>query len=211
MGVDRMNCIPLLPTADTEFASLPAPSTHMMQEVRAQAHVYLPQMEQCSRCRSDAVGLLGHDRSGEFADDLRQCASIPARMNLKKPNVAVASWEGMLINQHLGEARAFWIFTQTDKGYEHIDTREAPTAGGGDDRWTALATTLADCRCVLVNGVGARPQTLLEQHGIAVLEVEGVIEEGLAAVYETQDYSRLSVRKKKACQVGCTGAGGGCG
>jgi nitrogen fixation protein NifB len=211
MGVERMNCIPLLPTADTEFAPLPAPSGAMMHEVRAEASIYLPQMEHCSRCRSDAVGFLGQDRSAEFADELRQCASIPVGMDVSRPKVAVASWEGMLINQHLGEAQAFWIFERTHKGYEHVDTREAPAAGGGDDRWTALANSLADCRCVLVNGVGARPRAVLEQHGIAVLEVEGVIEEGLAAVYETHDYSRLLVRKKKACQVGCTGTGGGCG
>jgi nitrogen fixation protein NifB len=172
--------------------------------------MHLPQMQHCSRCRSDAVGLLGHDRSGEFADDLREAAATPV-LDESRPNVAVASWEGMLINQHLGEAQQFWIFGRTEHGYEHLDTRDAPTPGDGAGRWESLADILLDCRCVLVNGVGQKPREVLKAHGIAVFEVEGVIEEGLAAVYDTSDFSRLLVRQKKACQAGCTGTGGGCG
>lgn len=210
LGADRLNCIPLLPTANTAFESVPAPSADMMHALRAQAGLYLPQMEHCTRCRSDAVGILGQDRSGEFAEDLRE-ASRAVVMDESRPCVAVASWEGMLINQHLGEAQQFWIFRQAQGGYEHVDTREAPAAGGGENRWESLAQILSDCRCVLVNGVGENPRSVLRAHGIAVMEVEGVIEEGLAAVYDTQDFSRLPVRKKKACQAGCTGTGGGCG
>lgn len=210
MGADRLNCIPLLPTANTDFANLPAPSGEMMTQVRAEAGLYLKQMEHCSRCRSDAVGLLGQDRSAEFADDLKAAAGRLV-MDRSRPYVAVASWEGMLVNQHLGEAPQLWIFKQTENGFEHVDTRNTPAAGGGDGRWESLGQMLSDCRCVLVNGVGEKPRAVLRSYGVAVVEVEGVIEEGLHAVYETNDFSRLLVRKKKACQAGCTGTGGGCG
>lgn len=210
MGAVRLNCIPLLPTAGTDFADIAPPSTELMHQVRAEAGLFLPQMEHCSRCRSDAVGLLGQDRSGEFVDDLRAAAGGIA-MDRSRPCVAVASWEGMLINQHLGEATQLWIFRQTDRGYEHVDTRNTPPSGGGDSRWEDMAELMSDCRCILVNGVGEKPRSVLKAHGVAVIEIEGVIEEGLNAVYQTNDFSRLLVRRKKACQAGCTGSGGGCG
>ena len=111
LGADRLNCIPLLPTAETPFADIAAPTHDLIQKVRTQASMYLPQMEHCSRCRSDAVGLPGEDRSGEFVDELRRASSTLV-FDDSRPCVAVASWEGMLINQHLGEAQQFWIFRQ---------------------------------------------------------------------------------------------------
>lgn len=211
LGADKLNCIALLPTAETEFEALESPSAEMMQTVRGQASVFLPQMTHCSRCRSDAVGILGQDRSAEFTDDLRDCASGFGLLDQSRPYVAVASWEGMLVNQHLGEAAQMWIFKPGQNGYDLVEVRETPTPGGGVSRWDALASRLSDCRCILASGAGENPKSVLKTLGVPVVEVEGVIEEGLDAAYKGGDFSRLLVRKKKACQAGCTGAGGGCG
>jgi nitrogen fixation protein NifB len=67
MGVDLFNCMALLPTADTVFADVVEPDKETMARLRATGEKHLPQMPHCKRCRADAEGLLGNDRSGEMA------------------------------------------------------------------------------------------------------------------------------------------------
>ncbi len=59
LGASLHNVIPLLPTANTAFASIAEPTSEEMEQIRLSAQRYLPQMRHCSRCRSDAIGLLG--------------------------------------------------------------------------------------------------------------------------------------------------------
>lgn len=65
-GADLMNCIPLLPVANTRFARTTPPSQHTMHNLRAEAEEVIPQMRHCTRCRADALGLLGED--GQLED-----------------------------------------------------------------------------------------------------------------------------------------------
>ncbi len=58
LGVDVMNCLPVIPVADTPFAELVPPSPDDMHRLRNTASQYVPQMNHCRRCRSDAIGLL---------------------------------------------------------------------------------------------------------------------------------------------------------
>jgi len=87
-----------------------------MEEVRAQAEKYLPQMRHCTRCRADAVGLLEEDRTEEFRGCLSACATLPAA-SMPRPYVAVATQEGVLVNQHLRETRSFEIWERSEDGY----------------------------------------------------------------------------------------------
>lgn len=216
LGADMHNCIPLYPTADTPFADLPQPTAAQVSQIRAEAGRFLPQMTHCQRCRADAVGLLGHDRSGEFSGCLSACSTVDTTAasadDRSRPFVAVASWEGMLVNQHLGEATDLWIFAPDESGaaYRLIEMRKTPPAGGGNQRWLDLAAILHDCRCVLVGGIGQSPRDVLTQRGIRVIEMEGVIEEGLDGVYRARDMSHLK-KRFQGCGSGCTGTGGGCG
>lgn len=73
LGVDLLNVMPLKPVENTEFSGLVEPSKADLEAVRKVAEQYLPQMRHCKRCRSDAVGLLDQDRSGEFASCLSDC------------------------------------------------------------------------------------------------------------------------------------------
>ena len=61
LGVDFLNCMALLPNEGTPFADIPEPDSQRMAELRNRAEEYLPQMRHCTRCRADAVGLLGAD------------------------------------------------------------------------------------------------------------------------------------------------------
>ena len=126
-----------------------------------------------------------------------------------RPFVAVATREGMLVNLHLGQAASFQIWGPGRSGFDLIEERDAPPAGGGDTRWNNLAEILDDCRHVLASGVGESPRGILTGCGVEPLEVSGFIEEALKAIYAGDDLSAMRVRKGKACCVGKTGQGGG--
>jgi nitrogen fixation protein NifB len=211
LGVDLLNCMPIYPNKDTPFEHIEEPGGEMMEEIRTKAGRYLPQMHHCTRCRADAAGLLEEDRSSEFRAYLRQNAGQPIDLP-DRPYVAVATMEGVLVNQHLGEAYKFQIWSQTPDGLRCIEERMAPEPGGGIARWKELAMTLKDCRAILVSGIGESPMKLLTQYGIAPIEMTGFIEPALEAVYSGRSLSAFKVRRQSGCSrgLGCVGSGDGC-
>jgi nitrogen fixation protein NifB len=131
LGAAVLNIMPLLPTAGTPFAAVPEPDRKVVQMARAIASRYLPKMTHCSRCRADAVGLIGEENrqrdidllqiaarpakapSGPSTPTLQNIDSHPSREALselriiptqERPYVAVASRDDVRINRHLGEA-----------------------------------------------------------------------------------------------------------
>jgi len=205
LKADVLNCMPLFPVAETPFGILPEPSKEMIQKIRKGAAHFIPQMYHCTRCRSDAVGLLGQDRAAEFSGCLNQAAAGPTHPAQRRPCVAVASWEGVLVNQHLGEATHLWIYKRTDAGYEFLEERATPPAGTGSQRWVDLAGVLSDVSTLLVAGIGAAPNEVLASQGIAVVEMEGLAQEALHLLQRGGDIRAL--RKRQA--TGCAGRGGG--
>ncbi len=211
MGVDLFNCMAMLPNADTPFADMGEPDKPTMNALRNKCQEYLPQMRHCKRCRADAVGLLGHDKSGEMAGCLKSCASMPKAVNKPRPYVAVASLEGMLVNQHLGETNKFLIYGQDGDSFKLIEERLAPPPGGGIGRWQALTRLFHDCQAVMVAEMGESPRQIFADAGIKPITISGFIEDGLAAVYSGQGISALKRRAKKSCGSQCLGTGTGCG
>ncbi len=211
-GAHLFNCVPLLPSVRTPFASLPAPDPAMVSRVRAAAGVHLPLMEHCLRCRADACGLLNEGSAEESLSVLRAAAelTIPTT-RAARPNIAVATREGLLINDHLGEAASFAVFAPQGSGFCLVENRAAPPAGGGPSRWRDLAAGLADCRAVLVAGVGPSPRRTLELSGLRVVEAEGLIEDALEPLFRDAPLPASMARRFEGCGNGCGGTGQGCG
>lgn len=212
LGADVMNCIPLIPTQDTAFEDLPAPDAKTVARLRFQCGDLVRQMLHCARCRSDACGTVGDENSDTVIRLMHEAAALPHEPSQDRPYVAVASLEGAFINQHLGEADRFLIFRECEDGdFEHIAVRRAPTPGSGGNRWKQLATTLADCRALLVSAAGPTPTETLRKHGLPVHTTEGLIEEALACVFEGRPLPKKF--KEFSCGKGitCTGTGTGCG
>ncbi len=210
LGVDLLNCMPMHPNANTPFEDLKEPSEQLMAEIRGKAEVHIPQMHHCTRCRADAVGLLGADQADEFLSCLHASASrLPSAG--ERPYVAVATLEGMLVNQHLGEAERFQIYGRFESGFVLVEERPAPPSGGGLMRWVELARTLHDCRAILVSGIGENPKEALIRSGILPVEMNGFITLGLEAIYEGGHFPALKGRRegyaKGKC---CPGEGAGC-
>jgi len=211
LDVDIMNCIPICPVAGTSFADLAEPEKDEVKKIQALASKYLPQMKHCRRCRSDAVGLLNEDRSSEFSSCLNACSKLVLPVSESRPYVAVATREGMLVNQHLGEARRLQIWGQKEGGYYLVEERRTPKPGCGPKRWKELSEILQDCRAVLASSIGDSPRKILEKNGIIPVECSGFIDAGLAAVYGAEDISVLKGRRRGLAGGCCSGGGGGCG
>jgi nitrogen fixation protein NifB len=116
---------------------------------------------------------------------------------------------------HLGESARLVVYGRdpsTPSGFKFIEIRRSPAPGGGKSRWVELADTLHDCRALLVNASGPSPRSVLEERGISVIEMEGLVEEGLAAVYDERPIPATLKRRFSGCSKGtaCRGTGTGC-
>lgn len=216
MGIDILNCVPYYPNQGSAFENLEEPSREMVKKIRDAAGKFVKQMRHCTRCRADAVGLLGEAPSTALMNTLKECEQLPETPYVqKKPagrtHVAVASMEGVLVNQHLGEASKLLIYGKRDGMVTLIEAREAPPKGGGFSRWEELAGTLSDCGTLLVSGIGESPRQALAESGLDIMEIEGVIDDAVRAVFDGQSLKHLIKRNMTACGAGCQGTGMGCG
>lgn len=67
LGAYIVNVIPLIPVPGTNFANMRAPTPKERKALQDLCESDIKQMRHCRFCRADAVGLLGEDRSSEFA------------------------------------------------------------------------------------------------------------------------------------------------
>ncbi|MFZ4802429.1 MAG: nitrogenase cofactor biosynthesis protein NifB [Chlorobium sp.] len=213
LGADILNCLPYYNTRETVFENIEEPSADLVKEIQNATSEFLPQMKHCARCRADAVGIIGEINSDAIMQKMAEAAAMPNNSAECRPYVAVSSLEGVLINQHLGEAERFLVYGMDDSGEcILVDSRKAPPGGGGQQRWEALADTLGDCRALLVNGAGDSPKKVLKAKGVDVLVIEGVIEEAVHGLLTGQDLKHLMKSSQiHACGSSCSGTGGGCG
>lgn len=211
LGADIGNAIPMYHVAGTPFADLAPLPKDRIGMLRKQAEAYLPQMSHCARCRADAAGLIGEAQNGEIMDLLQQAAHPPVSLN--RPYAAVASMEGIFVNQHLGEASGLWIFALENGRATLRDRRPAPPPGGGEDRWEEMARLLQDCHTVLVSGIGPYPTAILERSGIRVTVMEGLAKEGVEASLTGKSIPAILLKTAGQCGIGsqCRGNGMGCG
>jgi nitrogen fixation protein NifB len=172
LGASVQNVIPLLPTANTAFADIPDPTQEEMKRVREVARKYLPQMEHCSRCRADAVGLLGQRKATETQTEVTKMLAHP---QIPNAYVAVASSDGARVNVHLGEADYLLIYYISSSKPKLVGLRRIPPLTTEGSRWTTLATLLHDCQLLLTAGIGPLPKSLLQQHGMQIRTVRGRI------------------------------------
>ncbi len=211
LGADVMNCIPLYPVANTPFAGFTEMPLSEVKAIRGRVAEIIPQMEHCTRCRADAVGLLGQDQSQELVSLMKDSAAGLFDDRSTRPYVAVASMEGILINQHLGEAEKVWVFEFDEISPRLVAMRDAPEEGGGNARWRELAKSLEDCHSILVSGVGRAPRWVLENSGLRVIEAAGLISTAMESLYRSGEVPVAMQKQFKSCgSSGCQGTGTGC-
>ncbi|MDR2518264.1 MAG: dinitrogenase iron-molybdenum cofactor biosynthesis protein [Spirochaetaceae bacterium] len=105
--------------------------------------------------------------------------------------VGIASIDGVLINEHFGRSKWFYIIDIEAGGASAVFERRpvAPLCQCGDHAASGMASALealADCTAVLAAKIGPAARQSLEERGIAVFEEPAEIAEAvqkLAAYY----------------------------
>jgi len=207
LKVDILNCVPFYHTKSSAFANLKEPSKEAVGEIRKKAAQYIPQMYHCARCRADAIGILGEENNAELVEKLKECSELPGIYDEKRPYVAVATLEGALVNQNLGKARELFIYGKKDEQIIFIESRKTPEPGQGMKRWEKLAEIIDDCRVLLAHGIGHNPREVISKKGIDILELDGMIDDALEAVFEGHSMNYMIRRDIEARNRPCEGAG----
>jgi nitrogen fixation protein NifB len=208
LGVDILNPLPLYPAEGANFGQAEVPDARDLVRVKAGLTGVLPVMNHCARCRADAAGLLGQD-DPKFAELMRQSAETPALALRARPRVAVASMEGLLVNEGLGQARRFLVYEMREGRPSLLEARPAPPMGGGDQRWAEIASLLSDCGMLLAGEAGPNPSRVLAEHGLQVHSVEGLINQLLPLAFSGADLTPY-IKRNFSCSTGCGGGQQGC-
>lgn len=107
----------------------------------------------------------------------------------------IATTDGIVVNQHFGRAEKFYVYEVEEGKYKKVECREVPPVcqGGEHDDTQMLKTikSLSDLDCLIVSRVGIRAQQMLEQNGLSVYEMPGMIEESIQKVYGYIEVQKL--------------------
>ena len=208
LGADLLNLMPLCCVPGTPFENASPPDPTDIRRLQDEAEAILPQMRHCTRCRSDSVGKLGEAMPETLQEALLDASRLPLEPDDERPCVAVASREGMIVNQHLGEATTLLVYRPNGSGYAFVAARNAPPPGGGEERWRTLGRILGDCRALLCSSAGPTPIRALRGMGLEVLETEGLIDDLLDAIYHSRSVPPPA--QPHTCGARCSGDGLGC-
>jgi len=109
-----------------------------------------------------------------------------SRREVSKLKVAVASGNGLTIDQHFGKAEQFMIFELTPNSVSLLEVRRPAVKenvsyqdSGGKDGVRQRIDLLADCRAVLCTRAGECAREQAGNTGLTVLEKEGPLSEAL--------------------------------
>ncbi len=113
--------------------------------------------------------------------------------------IAVASSDGIVVNQHFGHAEKFLIYEVTDSGnFYFIETRtvEPVCSYGNHDDGKLLKNLrkIQDCKYLLVSRIGTGASIQAEQLGITPMELPDMIEESVRKVISFEQIQNLFER-----------------
>lgn len=110
----------------------------------------------------------------------------------EKSRLAIASSDGIVVNQHFGHAKKFYIYEVENKQINFVEVRDVvPVCHQGshdDGEMDAAMKNLEDCNYLLVSRIGPGAAAVAEQYGLEVYELPGMIQDSIQKV---QDYEEL--------------------
>ncbi len=177
MGAKEIELVPFAP--DPQQADVPEPPTRVhMEQIGKLTGQYLATISR--QVAEDACGCSSGCGCGAKPSVL---PGLP-RPSAERPRVAVVSTTGMDVDLHLGQAKTLLIYGPRDDGLTCLlETRQAPAAGSGENRWEQLAEILHDCFALLAASAGQRPREVLGSLGIRVIITEENIEGTVDVLY----------------------------
>ncbi len=194
LGATVENVMQMIPVPGSVFQDLPQVPQGLLTERRAACSAYLPQMLTCQQCRADAIGTLRDDRRAQVEERERTLAQGRALADTSETTpsnpgaaprtvdprvghytVAVASRDGVSVDEHFGHATAFTLYESDGLAVEKVGTRDIETFckgsdGCGEDEHEAqlsrIISALDGCDAVLALRMGDMPARTLRRRGI---------------------------------------------
>ena len=97
--------------------------------------------------------------------------------------IAVASSDGIVVNNHFGHAAKFHIYEVCGDEIKYLEVRKVePVCDGGthdEKRLNENIEKIGDCRYLLVSRIGEGAAAAVEQKGITPYELPGIIGESI--------------------------------
>ena len=189
MGVYIVNILPLIPVEGTKFSDLRAPTPLERRDMMDRCELDVKLMRHCRQCRADAIGLLGQDRSSEFAH-IEGCGLKESSINVTfdtvrdESKVAVATSDGKTVNSGFGNASEFRIYA-TDGGtvrfLRTVPIDRSESVAGRDHRHhiESIVKQLEECGTIIVEEIGPLPSKMLAGLGIKVVISSGDVNEAV--------------------------------
>lgn len=181
LGADAIMVDPYVPLGKCIWPGetpLDPPTGEMLEKARAAAAVHLPLISPKGPCGAEQPS----EDVQSLLDEIQSANGLP-KPDEARPNVAIASTNGMEVNCHLGHAHRFMIYGPKNGLPCLMEMRDAPEPGAGDNRWESLAAVLSDCKVIAVESAGPNPTNILKSKGITVFKVTGEIESVVEHVY----------------------------
>jgi len=189
LGIYMVNILPLIPVEGTKFSDLRAPTPLERRDMMDRCGLDGRMMRHCRQCRADAIGLLGQDRSAEFAN-IEGCGLKDSRINVTfetehdESKVAVATSDGKNVNSGFGNASEFRIYATDGNTVRFLKTVAVDRSGsvaGKDhrDHIESIIRQLEDCGTVIVEEIGPMPSRILSELGVNVVITQGDVNEAV--------------------------------
>jgi len=116
-------------------------------------------------------------------------------VNSMEIRIAVASSDGVSVDQHFGRAIQFRIYRLIDNGYEFIEVRKTdPACSGQQHSETGLEQTaarIADCQGVVISQIGAGAIDVLIAQRTLPFTMEGSVDEALQVLLKSNQFKYL--------------------
>ncbi|WP_243375117.1 NifB/NifX family molybdenum-iron cluster-binding protein [Geotalea sp. SG265] len=104
--------------------------------------------------------------------------------------VAVATSDGLAVNEHFGRTKAFVIYELIDEQWRQVEERQTLPACNGHchsgDFLDSTVSLLNDCQGVIVNQIGPTAIDVLLGSNMLPFSLDGSIEEALATVLQSK-------------------------
>ncbi|MCL2333581.1 nitrogenase cofactor biosynthesis protein NifB [Candidatus Methanoplasma termitum] len=191
LGVYIVNILPLIPVEGTKFSDKRAPTPEERKKLMDKCELDIKMMRHCKQCRADAIGLLGEDRSSEFAK-MKNCQagcgpspenSTPLMIDIDESDplrVAIATSDGKNIDSGFGNASRFDVYSVSNGGVKlirtvNVDTSKQVVGSSHKEHINGIVDQLNDCTVFVVKEIGHMPSKVLAERGKTVRISSGMI------------------------------------
>lgn len=167
IGCYITNIMPMIPVEGSVFENMTSLTNKEIEKLRKDCGLIMQQMTHCKQCRADAIGTLDNDLSLEF----RGYQPVVKETTDAVYRFAVASKNGMYIDQHFGHVKEWYIYEYKNDSVSYIEKRKIGQYCEGsdvcedkEDKITGIIETIADCSGVIAMRIGESPRRQLEKN-----------------------------------------------